>query len=116
MTDFEDRRARQVGGPFAEYDFLGRKQPHRLGLADYLLLIARIDPARVRRVPSTAIAEEGADEIAEFAFVDCPCGARPVVRQTLEQCKGCERWYVLFEQGVVFVTYGEMAPPPLVSG
>lgn len=108
---------RQPGGPFAEYDTLDRKQPRRHGLPDYLLLIARIAPGRVRRVPSSAIEDEGLDdELGDFAFVNCPCGARPVVRDDLEKCNGCERYYVLVERGRVYLTYGAMSPPELPVG
>lgn len=100
---------------FGSLDALGRKIPRRLVLADYLLLIARSEPARVRRVPSQAIVEETEDEReAPVSYVQCPCGEHPVVSATLEKCPGCERYYVRLEDGgLVFVVYGEMAPPPL---
>lgn len=107
---------RQAGGPFAEYDTLDRKQPRRHGIPDYLLMIARIEPARVRRVPSVAIEDEGTDDAGGFAFVNCPCGARPIVRDDLEKCKGCERYYVLVSTGRVYLTYGAMSPPALPVG
>lgn len=107
---------RHASSPFAEFDLLGRKQPHRLGLPSYLLLIARLDPARVRRVPSSAITEEGQDETGEFSFVGCPCGAHPVAAAEMVKCSGCERYYVEFERGAVYVVYGAMEPPPLPGG
>jgi hypothetical protein len=108
----QDTPVRGAGGPFAEYDLLGRKQPRRFGNHDYLLMIARIEPARVRRVPAAAIDEEGIDEEGEFALLECPCGARPVVRPKLERCQ-CERYFVLIAAGSIWVTYGETKPPPL---
>lgn len=109
----EDTRG-QEGGLFATYDAIGRKNPRRLGHADYLLLIARSDPARVRRVPSIAVVEEGEDDQGPFAFITCPCGTRPVARTALAKCGGCDRNYVRFEQGTVFVAYaGEI--PALVN-
>jgi hypothetical protein len=111
--DWEDEPARQQSGPFSLFDSLGRKIPRRLGIADYLLTIARSEPARVRRVPSQAVVEEGEDEHGSFSFVTCPCGARPVVRQRLEKCDGCARNYVRFEGGAVFVAYGDGGAPPL---
>lgn len=97
------------------YDPHGRRQPRRVDLPDYLLMIARIDPARVRRVPKRAIADDGVDEDGDFALVTCPCGARPVVRFELAKCSDCERYYTLIAPGYVFLTYGEMTPPPLAA-
>lgn len=94
------------------YDLCDRQQPRHIGLPDYLLLVARIEPARVRLVPKTAIPEDGHDDDGPFAFVACPCGARPIVRAPLERCPSCERYYCLVFPRV-FVTYGAMAPPPL---
>lgn len=111
--DFDDRPGREGGSAFAEYDLLGRKQPRVISIPDYLLMVARIDPARVRRVPAAAITEEGLDDQGEFAYVACPCEAHPVVRGELEQCTSCERRYVLVGTGAVFVAYGAMEPPPL---
>lgn len=106
--------AHRAGGPFSTFDELGRKSLRRLGLADYLLEVARSEPARVRRVPSKAIVEEGDDDAGPFSFVACPCGMRPVARSELVKCGGCERNYVRFEHGTVFVVYaGEV--PPLVN-
>jgi hypothetical protein len=112
---FEDVAGRQVGGPFSQTDLLGRKVPRRLGLPDYLLWIARIDPARVRKVPARAIVDDGRDEDGEFTLVACPCGHQPVVRPALERCPGCERHFVHVEQGAVWVTYANMTPPPLTA-
>lgn len=99
--------------PFAEFDYLGRKVPHRIPLPAYLLMVARIEPARVRRVPPRAVVENGVDEAGDFALVACSCGHRPVVRAELAKCSACERYYTLIDDGSVYVTYGEMAPPPL---
>jgi hypothetical protein len=90
-----------------------QREPARLTIGDYLLVIARSEPARVRRVPSSAIVEDGTDDSGEFSCVECPCTARPVVRSKLEKCLGCERYYVEIEPGAVYVAYGEMPPPPL---
>lgn len=99
---------------FGSVDALDRKIPRRLEIADYLLLIARSEPARVRRVPASAVVEEAAEDETEVAYVTCPCGAHPVARPALEKCVGCERHYVRFEQtGMVFVCYGDMEPPLL---
>lgn len=92
-------------------DRLGRKQPRRLGLPDYLLLIARLDPNRVRAVPARAIVEEGLDGDGEHALLDCPCGAHPIVRASLDKCSGCERHYALSGPGLVWVAYGAMPVP-----
>lgn len=110
---FADVIGPQQGDPFAEFDLLGRKQPRRLGMPDYLLMVARIEPGRVRRVPAPAVAEEGVDDEGEFSMVTCPCGAHPMVRSALAKCAGCERHYVAIELGVVYVCYGAMTPPPL---
>ncbi len=90
------------------------KHPVRMDPGHYLLAIARIDPARVRRVPAAAIVEQGVDDDGDFSLVACPCGARPVIRLALIPCSGseCERWYVQVETSV-WVTYGAMTPPPL---
>lgn len=103
---------RQVGGPFAEYDRIGRKQPMRMHVPFWLLFIAKLDPDRLRQVPTEAIVEEGYDEIGRFACVQCTCGKGHIARERLEQCAGCERWYSSVEPGAVFVTYGNMVPPP----
>jgi hypothetical protein len=95
------------------YDLVDRRIPRRLGLPDYLLVVARIEPARVRKVPSRAVVDDGHDDDGAFAFVDCPCGAKPIVRADLGKCSGCERYYVLVGSGSVFLTYGAMTPPPL---
>lgn len=113
--DAEGTRGRQESGLFTTYDALGRKNPRRLGTPDYLLLIARADPARVRRIPASAIEEEGVDDIGEFSFVNCPCGQRPVVRPKLEKCNGCGRNYVRIEIGAIWVLYGDMPVPALRS-
>lgn len=98
------------------YDLLDRRAPRQLGLPDYLLVVARSEPARVRKVPRQAVVDDGHDDDGDFAFVACPCGARPIARERLERCSGCERYYVLVAAAQVFVTYGEMAPPPVASG
>lgn len=110
--EWEDRPG-PTAGPFAAFDDFGRRIPRRLGIADYLLTIARSEPARVRRVPSAAVVEEGDDDDGPFGMVTCPCGGRPIVRSVLEPCVGdCDRYYVRFDGGMVFVAYaGE--PPPL---
>lgn len=102
-----------TAGVLSEYDAFGRKLPRRLGSADYLLVIARSEPARVRRVPSQAVVEEGDDDDGAFALVECPCGTRPVVRGLSTKCTGCNRNYVRFEGGTVFVAYGDGQVPPL---
>lgn len=110
--DFDrDERPQVYLGPFGSVDGLGRKIPRRLGIPDYLLTIARSEPARVRRVPSVAIIEEDESD----AFVKCPCGAHPVAEARLVKCPGCERHYVRLDDGVVFVAYGNGPTPPLVN-
>lgn len=104
-----DRGVRRKNDPFGEYDLLGRRQPRQLGVPDFLLFVARIDPTRVRRVPDLAVSEEGADDDGAFALVTCPCGARPVVRSRLVCCDGCQRHYVYV--GAVWVAYGDMPVP-----
>jgi hypothetical protein len=104
---------RQAGGPFSEWDGLSRKQPRRFASPDYLLLLARIEPGRVRRVPASAIVSDASDdEGGELSLIECPCGARPVVRSALRECPGCERWYSHVGPGAVYVAYAD-APPPL---
>ena len=100
---------------FAERDGLGRRIPTKMGIHHYLLVIARADPSRVRRVPDSGVEDQGSDEDGAFAFVDCPCSSRPVVRDRIAKCPGCERWYVYIEGRQVYVTYGEMAPPPIAG-
>lgn len=112
--DWDDLPQVQLG-PFGSVDSLGRKIPRRLGIHDYLLTVARSEPARVRRVPAAAVSEEGIDdEEGPYALVTCPCGARPVVRAALAKCTGCDRNYVCIDGGV-FVAYGNMLAPPLVN-
>jgi hypothetical protein len=106
------QRARPVGGPFTDRDSFGRQLPTHIGIGHYLLTIARSDPARVRLVPAGGIVEEGVDE-ESYALVACPCGARPVVRERLLKCEGCERWYCYVDGHRLFVVYGAMSPPPL---
>jgi hypothetical protein len=91
----------------------GRRELRRLDIASFLLTACRIDPARVRRVPARAIAEEGSDDEGCFALLDCPCGARPIVHAALERCPDCERYYVLAGPAAVYVCYGAMTPPEL---
>ena len=109
--DDRQKWLRAAGG----YDLLDRRAPRRLGLADYLLLVARSDPARVRTVPQRAVVDDGHDDDGDFALVACPCGTRPIVRERLERCGGCERFYALIGPKV-FCCYGEMTPPPLHVG
>lgn len=90
--------------------------PRRLGLGDYLSAALQGSWDRVRRVPGSAITEDGVDDEGDFAFVACPCGAHPVVRDKVEKCPGCERWYLLVALGSVWVIYGEMTPPRPVGG
>lgn len=99
--------------PFRQVDSLGRQVPRRLGVETYLLMFARMAPERVRRIPSTAILEEGEDEQGRYALVRCPCGGHPTVRARLQQCDGCGRFYVSLALGAVWVAYGDMPVPPL---
>jgi hypothetical protein len=110
---WEDVAGRQAGGLFTARDHLGRKVPRRLGIADYLMVVARSEPARARRVPASAIVEEGCDDDGEFTLLACPCGAQPIVRSALAKCLGCERWFVQIQQGRLYVAYGAVAAPPL---
>lgn len=89
-----------------------RLTPRRLSFADYLTPFLARSPGRVRKVPISAISEDGTDSEGDFAFVACPCGAHPVVRSQIAKCDGCERWYIVPELGAVFVIYGDMEPPP----
>lgn len=95
-------------------DRLGRKQIRRPPLPAYLLIMARIDPTRVREVPQLAIAEDGVDDQGAYALLSCPCGGQPIVREGLEKCVGCERYYTLTAPGCLHVVYGAMEPPPLI--
>lgn len=99
--------------PFRQVDGLGRQVPRRLGVETYLLMVARIEPERVRRIPSVAVLEEGEDDDGRFALVSCPCGGHPTVRAALVKCEGCQRFYALMGLGSVWVAYGDMAVPPL---
>lgn len=101
---------RRASEPFVERDFVGRQIPRHQGIEGYLLLVARLDPGRVRSVPARAVLEEGEDD-GPYALVACPCEHRPVVTSVLTKCPGCERWYVYVTGGKVFVAYGAMAPP-----
>lgn len=114
-----------AGGPWLDrwraandgYDGLGRRQPRRIfTVPDCLLMVARIEPARVRRVPASAVAEDGADDEGGYSMVTCPCGGHPIARERLARCPGCERYYTHVRPGSVWVTYGAMSPPPLTSG
>jgi hypothetical protein len=79
----------------------------------YLLVMAHLDPTRVRYVPATAIVEQGENgDVGDYALLQCPCGSRPVVTDGLSQCVGCERYYVTVS-ACVYVVYGAMKPPPL---
>lgn len=112
---WRDEPRRTAGGPLTEYDGFGRRQLYRpFRLPFWLLFIARIEPARVRRVPASAIVEERLDD--DVSLVACPCGAHPVVSSQLAKCGGCERYFARIEVGHIYVAYGAMAPPPLESG
>lgn len=89
-----------------------RMTPRRLELGDYLAAVLAPSPGRVRKIPLSAITEDGVDADGDFAFVACPCGAHPVARSNIAKCEGCERWYVLAELGAAYVIYGNMEPPP----
>lgn len=107
-----EERPNPVGGPFTDHDSFGRQLPTHIGIGHYLLMIARSEPARVRPVPPGGVVEEGVDDEG-YALVACPCGARPIARERLAKCEGCERWYVYVDARRVFVVYGAMEPPPL---
>lgn len=95
--------------PFAKYDHLGRKQPHRLSLASIVLAIPGM-ASRTRRVPARAIVELAAAEEGSTAMLHCPCGGRPVVTSAAAKCRGCERYYFVLGDNA-FVICGEMTPP-----
>lgn len=64
---------------------------------------------RMKVVPEAAIQEEKEDEF----FLECPCGAKPVVSresESFQKCAGCERHYLTLEQRI-FVLYGNMPVP-----
>lgn len=112
VVEFSPRERRWINPhrTDAVYDLHGRREPRRLDLN--LMLTAIPGFARqFRRVPARAVAEDGEDESGRFALVSCPCGSRPIVRDSLAKCSGCERFYALSASGRVFVTYGEMDPP-----
>lgn len=98
-------------------DRLGRQQPRPLGVGSLLgagiALMAQRQgddcSNRVRRVPRKAVVDVGDDDDGAFAFVTCPCGARPIVRGGLTKCPGCERWYTFHVR--VYVVYGDMDVP-----
>jgi hypothetical protein len=92
------------------HDALGRKQPRRLPLTEYIELMARSAGDRFREIPRVAIEEDGVDDDGPFAMVRCPCGRQPIVRYSIDKCAGCERYYVLCVPSV-FVIYGDMEPP-----
>lgn len=96
--------------PFAEYDRLGRKQPHRLSIAALTMKFPGM-LRRTRVVPLSAVVEEASDGEGEYALVKCPCGASPIIRREIEKCPGCDRWYYLVIR--VYVVYGAMEMPPL---
>jgi hypothetical protein len=92
-----------------EYDALDRKVPRKIDLGLALRAFPAL-AARMRVVPSRAIAEEGEDDEGPFALIECPCGQRPIVRSNITPCGGCERWYLKDES--VLVLYGDMELPP----
>lgn len=99
--------------PFRTTDLLGRAQLRRYSIprlcSDAIPVIAS---ERIRRVPARAIEEEGVEpsDGSEFALVHCPCGHRPVVGAFFGKCS-CERAYVTFGGGRVFVFYLDMEIP-----
>ena len=82
----------------------------RFGIHRLLLVVARSDPNRVRRVPAEVLTAEGYDEQGGWATLACPCGAEVTARAELAKC-ACERWYTLVGPGAVFVAYGDMPAP-----
>lgn len=97
--------------PLSTYDVLGRKQFTRSSIWWLLRWIPGLAD-RLAIVPPTAIPEQGTDENGTYAFIECPCGAKPVARVAIERCVGCERYYVISpDGGRVVVLYGEMPIP-----
>lgn len=88
-----------------------RLTPRRFDLDVYLAMLHERAPERMRLVPACAIAEQGVDDEGDFSLVDCPCGAKPVVRTSIAPCGGCERWYAHLRVDRVVVVYGGMTPP-----
>lgn len=95
------------GSPLAKRDHLGRKQPHRLSLADFIVAIPGM-AGRTRRVPAAAILELTETEETATALLRCPCGAQPIATPEAVKCSGCERYYVVLGDSVL-VIYGAMA-------
>jgi hypothetical protein len=92
----------------SEYDAVGRKIEKKIDLRLALRTFPAL-AARMRVVPSRAIAEEGEDDEGVFALVECPCGQKPIARSTLTACGGCDRWYL--KATSVLVLYGDMELP-----
>lgn len=106
----EERRP-LVRDPLATYDVLGRKQFTRSSIWSFLRWIPGL-AERVAIVPPRAIPQQGSDENGTYAFIECPCGAKPVARAAIEKCVGCERYYVVSpDGGRVVVLYGDMPLP-----
>lgn len=93
------------------HDRIGRKQLRRLPLTLYIELMVRSNSDRLRKVPRSAIEEDGADDDGPFAMVRCPCGRQPIARYSIDKCVGCSRSYVLV-MPTVFVMYGAGMDPP----
>jgi hypothetical protein len=91
-----------------EYDRLDRKEPVVMDNAHYMLYLPGLKQ-RTRRVPGRAV-EFGEDDEGDYAFIECPCGAKPIARAGIEKCPGCERRYLLTGKGPL-VVYGDMEPP-----
>lgn len=92
----------------AEFDFLNRKDPVRFGVAHFALLVPGFI-RRMRHVPDRAV-EYGEDDDGQYGLIECPCGSRPICKERLEKCPGCERYYAIDGKQAV-VAYGNMTPP-----
>lgn len=76
--------------PAARYDYLGRKQPQRLGFMQFARAIPGYAAAFEKKVPDNFTAQV-ADGIVEVA---CPCGETPRLEWMIPAPCACERTFV----------------------
>lgn len=76
--------------PAARYDYMGRKQPHRLGFMQFARAIPGYAGAFQKKVPDN-FAAQVADGVVEVA---CPCGETPRLEWMVPTPCACERTFV----------------------
>lgn len=94
--------------PYAEYDLLGRKQPHKMRISNFVRAIPHLASYFTGQVPATSVTQPEAFESrqAGVAVVQCPCGASTEVpHDSAVNCSGeCSRMFWNFA-GRVRVAY-----------